>query len=131
MWFVFRLRRKTNHIPLPRASKMTKAEFTSIIQKNRTLLMPKIPSQTIKPKFCVYLNYYTLLLASLAKEGEVVRFSGFARKTNHISSHARAKRAKRIRYKKCIVIERLLNSICQSIFICLINLFFLQSLLIL
>ncbi|MDZ7880526.1 MAG: hypothetical protein U5L45_22810 [Saprospiraceae bacterium] len=34
------------------------------------------------------------MLASLVKKGDVVRFSGFARKTNNISSHTRAKRAR-------------------------------------
>ncbi|MDZ7880502.1 MAG: hypothetical protein U5L45_22690 [Saprospiraceae bacterium] len=31
-------------------------------------------------------------LVSLVKKGNVVRFSGFARKTNHLSSLARTKR---------------------------------------
>jgi hypothetical protein len=43
--------------------------------------------------------YSCFLLASLAKGGEVVRFSGFARKTNHIppffASEASKKKPKR------------------------------------
>ncbi|MDZ7876913.1 MAG: hypothetical protein U5L45_04545 [Saprospiraceae bacterium] len=35
-----------------------------------------------------------LFLASPAKKGKVVRFLDFARKTNHISSYTRAKRAR-------------------------------------
>ncbi|MDZ7879546.1 MAG: hypothetical protein U5L45_17850 [Saprospiraceae bacterium] len=42
--------------------------------------------------FCNYLGQ-TLLLASLAKKGEVVHFSGFARKMNHI--HLFRERSKR------------------------------------
>ncbi|MDZ7877463.1 MAG: hypothetical protein U5L45_07330 [Saprospiraceae bacterium] len=46
------------------------------------------------------------MLASLAKEGNVVHFSGFARKMNDLFSFPRAKRARLSIHKKCHWLEK-------------------------
>ncbi|MDZ7878241.1 MAG: hypothetical protein U5L45_11250 [Saprospiraceae bacterium] len=72
--------RKMNHIPLPRASE---ASARSSVRIFETIHKFKI---RIKRHFCARF--------ARAKVGEVVHFSGKARKMNHILPLARAKQAR-------------------------------------
>ncbi|MDZ7876835.1 MAG: hypothetical protein U5L45_04150 [Saprospiraceae bacterium] len=73
-WFVFRRSRKTNHTPsLARAKRARDAKNTF--------------------RLCPSLNYLVTRSLRSRERGEVVHFSGKARKMNHISLFLRAKRA--------------------------------------